>query len=196
MPRPRNAGGADRILDTAEQLAQQRGFNGFSYADIAERLGMTKANIHHYFPSKAELGRALIVRYHEVFGRALLAIDQKSRSSPRKLQRYVELYDGVIRNDRMCLCGMLAAEYTTLPAAMQDELRRFFDANEVWLGAVLGAGKAARQLSFSEPPAERARLLLGALEGAMLVARTYADDARFRTAAKHALADVGVALKA
>ena len=192
MPRPRQPDGPQRILDAAEQLAQTRGFNGFSYADVAERLGVTKANVHHYFPTKADLGRALIVRYHEVFGRALAAIDLAAANSGEKLRRYVELYDGVIRRDRMCLCGMLAAEYETLPAPMQAELRSFFDANEVWLSAVLAAGRESRALSFPETPAERARLLVGALEGAMLVARTYGDDARFRAAAQNALADVGV----
>ena len=87
---------------------------------------------------------------------------------------------------------MLAAEYETLSAAMQDELRSFFDANEVWLGAVPADGAKARELSFPEPPAERARLLLGALGGAMLVARTYRDGARFRAAAEPALAGVGI----
>src|SRR5688572_32720732 len=104
---------AEAILDIAEQLAQTRGYNGFSYADIAARLGVTKASLHYHFASKAELGRALIARYHEVFGAALDAIDLRPVQPPVKLQQYVELYDGVMRNDRMCLCGMLAAEYTT-----------------------------------------------------------------------------------
>src|SRR5262245_32395697 len=116
---PRNEA-AKAILDIAEQLVQTRGYNGFSYADIAARLGVTKASLHYHFASKAELGRALIARYHEVFGAALEAIDQRPDEAPKKLRQYVDLYDGVMRNDRMCLCGMLAAEYATLPAPMQD----------------------------------------------------------------------------
>ena len=52
-----------RILDAAEQLVQTRGFNGFSYADVATELGVTKASLHYHFPGKAELGEALIARY-------------------------------------------------------------------------------------------------------------------------------------
>ena len=65
-----------RILSEAQRLVQMRGFNGFSYADIAETLGVTKASLHYHFPSKAELGRRLIDRYREDFLAALRAIDE------------------------------------------------------------------------------------------------------------------------
>jgi TetR/AcrR family transcriptional repressor of nem operon len=181
---------AERILDVAEQLAQTRGYNGFSYAHIALRLGVTKASLHYHFPSKAELGRALIARYHAAFEQALGSIDRKVGDAPEKLRRYVALYDAVLRNDRMCLCGMLAAEYATLPPAMQLSLTSFFDLNERWLTAVLEFGCGAGSFMLQEPPAERARVLLGALEGAMLVARSYGDPHRFRAAADHILGDL------
>src|SRR5271170_1076386 len=116
---------ATAILDVAEQLAQTRGYNGFSYADIAAQLGVTKASLHYHFPSKAELGRALIERYHGLFGAALDAIDRQTDEPREKLRQYVGLYDSVLSNERMCLCGMLAAEHATLPAPMQEELKLF-----------------------------------------------------------------------
>jgi TetR/AcrR family transcriptional repressor of nem operon len=181
---------SQRILDVAVQLAQTRGFNGFSYADIAEKLVVTKASLHYHFPSKADLGRSLIERYRAAFGDALARIDRQAPAARERLRRYVGLYDTVLRDDRMCLCGMLAAEYATLPEAMQDELRRFFDENEVWLGRVLEEGRKAGELAFRGPAKQRARVMLGALEGAMLVARTYRDDRRFASAAKQVLADL------
>ena len=101
---------AQRILDVAEQLAQTRGFNGFSYADVAQKLQLTKASLHYHFPSKGDLGRALIERYHLVFGAALDDIDRQVPAADEKLRRYVGLYDSVMSKNRMCLCGMLAAE--------------------------------------------------------------------------------------
>jgi TetR/AcrR family transcriptional regulator, transcriptional repressor for nem operon len=183
---------ADSILDVAEQLAQKRGFNGFSYADIAAKLFVTKASLHYHFRSKAELGRALIARYHVAFEEALARIAAGPSDATGKLGRYVDLFQNVLVDDRMCLCGMFAAEYATLSEPMQQELRAFFDANERWLTGVLDEGRRAGNLSFHEPPRERARLLVGALEGAMLVARIYEDGARFRSAARHALADLKV----
>ena len=183
---------ATAILDVAEELAQTRGYNGFSYADIAAKLSVTKASLHYHFASKAELGRALIARYHHAFGAALDAIDRRPATPPQKLRQYVDLYDAVMRKDRVCLCGMLAAEYMTLPPPMQDALKAFFDLNERWLTLVLAEGRKAGALAFAEPAKERARVLLGALEGAMLVARSYGDADRFRVAAQHLLEDLRV----
>ncbi len=183
---------AAAILNVAERLAQTRGYNGFSYADIAAELGVTKASLHYHFPSKAELGRALIERYHVLFGAALEAIDQGTKEPHKKLKQYVALYDSVLSNERMCLCGMLAAGYATLPAPMQVGLTSFFDANERWLAAVLKDGLRRGTFLFGEPANERARVLLGALEGAMLVARSYSNPRRFQAAAAFLLADLGV----
>jgi TetR/AcrR family transcriptional regulator, transcriptional repressor for nem operon len=181
---------AERILDVAEVLGQTRGFNGFSYADIAAQLGVTKASLHYHFPSKSDLGRALVERYHRNFAAALAAIDRTVKVPRDKLQRYAGLYDSVLRNDRMCLCGMLAAEYATLPAAMQAELIEFFNTNEVWLSRVLAAGREGGDFSFRGAPKARAQSLLGALEGALLVARAYRDERRFRASAKQLLSDL------
>jgi TetR/AcrR family transcriptional regulator, transcriptional repressor for nem operon len=181
---------ADAILDVAERLAQKRGFNGFSYADIAAELAVTKASLHYHYKSKAELGRTLIARYRSAFEQSLTIIASEPIDASAKLARYVGLYDAVMLNDRMCLCGMLAAEYETLPQDMQAELRAFFDSNELWLAAVLQEGRRGGTLCFAESANERARLLAGALEGAMLVARIYADVERFRSAAQQAVRDV------
>ena len=75
---------ASRILDIAERLVQMRGFNGFSYADVAGELSLTTASLHYHFPGKAELGRALIARYAERFNDALAAIDARGRRRARQ----------------------------------------------------------------------------------------------------------------
>ena len=182
---------AQRILDTAERLLQTRGYNAFSYADIANALHVTKASLHYHFPTKAELGRRLIQRYQVSFLHALAAIEQTSGHAGEQLRRYVDIYLGVLRNDRMCLCGMLAAEYVTLPKPMKTELKHFFDENERWLVAVLEKGQATNKLRFTGPAREVAQLLMGALEGAMMLARSYNDVGRFESAAERLLAGLG-----
>ena len=181
---------AAQVLDVAERLAQTRGFNGFSYADIASELGITKATLHYHFRTKAELGGRLIERYAGTFRAALDAIVAAGAPAPDRLARYARLYADVLRNERMCLCGMLAAEYSTLPSPMQEEIRKFFDLNEAWLSTVLEEGRQAGTLHFEGPAPEMARLLLGALEGAMLVARSYADPSRFESASTRLLDDL------
>ena len=63
MARGRQRGEGDtaaEILDVAERLVQVRGFNGFSYGDVASELKITTAALHYHFAGKAELGEALI----------------------------------------------------------------------------------------------------------------------------------------
>lgn len=172
-----------RILDSAEELVQRRGFNGFSYADIASELGVTTAGLHYHFTSKAELGRALIERYSARFTAALEAIDAEGGAAPLRLAKYARIYADVLQGHRMCLCGMLAADYETLPRAMRGEVIRFFDRNEDWLAGVLELGSAEGSLRFDSSPREAAQLLISGLEGAMLVARPYDDVGRFEAAA-------------
>ena len=181
---------AQRILDVAERLVQTQGFNGFSYADIAAELGITKASLHYHFVTKAALGSALITRYGAEFGRALEEIDQSAVDAREKLRRYAGLYADVLRQHRMCLCGMLAADYTTLPAAMRAGVKEFFDLNESWLARIFEEGRKQGALRFRSSPLDSARLLLGSLEGAMLVARSYGDPERFTSAAQRLLAEL------
>jgi len=178
MPR---ADTSQRILDLAERLVQTRGYNGFSYADIAAALGLTKASLHYHFPAKAALGKSLIGRYERNFLAALASIDQRGKGARDKLRRYAAVYANVLGQDRMCLCGMLAAEYATLPRPMQKELRHYFEENERWLAAVLEEGRRKDELRFTGAAAEVAGLLVGSLEGAMMLARSYGDVARFRS---------------
>jgi TetR/AcrR family transcriptional repressor of nem operon len=180
-----------RILDVAELIVQTRGFNGFSYADIAGELGVTKASLHYHFPSKAELGSALVARYAERFAGALDAIDAAGLPARASLAAYAALYLRVLQGGRMCLCGILAAEYQTLQQPMRDAVTRFFDANQRWLAAVLERGRSDGTLAFEGSAHDAAGLILSGLEGAMLVARAYGDDARFESAAERLLASVG-----
>jgi TetR/AcrR family transcriptional regulator, transcriptional repressor for nem operon len=183
-----DASTAERILDAAEALVATRGFNGFSYAHVAEELGITKASLHYHFRSKAQLGEALIARYAERFAGALEHIDASNPDAADRLTAYAELYSGVLHGQRMCLCGMLAAEYETLPKPMGDAIVRFFDANQAWLTHTLADGRADGTLTVEGEPTESAQAILGGLEGALLVARPYGDPTRFDTAAKRILA--------
>ncbi len=177
-----------RILDTAERLMQMRGYNGISYADIASGLRLTNASLHYHFATKADLGKRLMERYTQTFLAALTEIDTSTASAPQKLERYAAIYARVLANNRMCLCGILAAEYATLPKSVKLEVTRFFDANEAWLAAVLEQGRRDGSLNFSGPALEAARLLVAALEGAMMLARSYGDAKRFDAAASRLLA--------
>jgi TetR/AcrR family transcriptional repressor of nem operon len=181
---------ADRILDVAERLVQVHGFNAFSYADIASELGIRKPSLHHHFPTKARLGRALIARYEDRFREALTAISRSTDDAPTRLRVYAELYGKVLRKKRMCLCGVLAADFQTLPRPMRAGVLGFFALNEQWLAGVLEEGRRSKTLRFDGPVAPIPAFLVSSLEGAMLLARSHGDVSRFDAAVARLLGDL------
>jgi TetR/AcrR family transcriptional repressor of nem operon len=180
---------ARRILDAAQALTQRRGFNAFSYKDVAAAVGIRHPSVHHHFPTKAALGVALVRRYRDAFAAELAAIDSAEPDAGRALERYARLYEAaIVQDERLCLCAMLSAEAETLPDAVRAEVRGFFEDNERWLARRLDAGRAAGTLAFPGTPRAAARALLATLEGAMILVRGTADPAAFTIVAEHSLA--------
>jgi len=184
------SGTTSRILDVAERVLQVRGYNGFSYGDVAAELDITRAALHYHFKGKAELGQALIERYATRFAAALADLDATAPDAAAKLRGYATLYTDVLSADRMCLCGMLAAEHRTLPDPLQRAVCSFFKSNTTWLTAVLEQGRADGSLSFAGTAEDTADVVLGALEGAMLITRLDGDVARFTATAERLLASL------
>jgi TetR/AcrR family transcriptional regulator, transcriptional repressor for nem operon len=172
----------EQILDLAETLIQTRSYGGFSYQDISDALGIRKASIHYHFPSKTDLGVAVIDRYAERFEQALtgLANDAK-RSSLEVLEFYFQPYlEFAGTTDRVCLCGSLAGEMLTLPDEMRARVDRFFRSHQAWLQAVLKRGEASGEFKLAAPATKTARMILGALQGGLLVKRTTGDAAQLK----------------
>jgi len=176
---------AEQILALACELVQTRGYNAFSYRDLAGQIGIKSASIHHHFPTKADLGKAMLRRYRENFADALEAIDRSRKSPSGRLSAYFDLFRQTARSDRgVCLGGMLAADMLTLAPEVQAELRAFFADSEEWLKGVLEAGAASGDFSLNGSPKDVALAIVSALEGAMMVARAHADPARFDRATR------------
>ncbi len=175
----------EQILDAAEAIVRSRGFNAFSYADIAAQVGTSKASLHHHFSTKSDLGLELITRFTANVLQALKDIDQLHSSQLIKLREYSRLYEGAFEENKMCLCGMLAAEHETLSETMQDAINSFFDGHEIWLEQVLSAGKASGELDFSGEAKVHAQIIVSNLQGALLVAKSQRSMKRMNLVASH-----------
>jgi len=168
---------AEQILDLAETLIQTRGYSAFSYQDIADSLGIRKASIHYHFASKAELGVAVVDRYIERFGAALVSIaEDEEQSSLAMLDFYVQPYlQFASTPDRVCLSGALAGEMMALPPEVRARVDHFFRTHQLWLTKILKRGVARGEFRLAAPAPKVARFIFGALQGALLVKRTTGD---------------------
>jgi len=161
------------ILNCAETLIQKRGYNGFSYADISEAVGIRKASIHHYFPSKESMGLAVIRRYRETFKQYLEDIDSNKKANWfNRIKKYTKLYESVLRENKICLCGMLASDIETLPYPLKKEIHAFFTDNVTWLSNNL---KLHYKNLFPHRLIAISWQIISSLQGAIIMARM-SDD--------------------
>lgn len=168
-----------RLLQEATTLVRQRGYCAFSYADLASAVGIRKASIHYYFPSKEDLGVELVETYSRTFLARLRQIRHKSPGMFERLEGYAEPYREGLPDNAICLCGVFAAEADAVPEQVRTRLERFFSANITWLTDVLQEGTVRGELRPDTDPAGAARVILSCLQGALLVARSVHDVSAF-----------------
>jgi TetR/AcrR family transcriptional repressor of nem operon len=169
----------EKILMVAQNLIQSKGFNGFSFADIADSVGIRKASIYHHFPTKVALGIALVEQYSLGLKNLLSNIDSQSQNAADQLKSYVSIYRTNLDSDLMCLGGMLASEAQTLAPELNTHLTYFFDINHSWLSKVLKTGQSNNEIHLNTSADAQASLFLAALQGALLVARAYGQLSSF-----------------
>src|SRR5215216_7239977 len=110
------------ILNLAESLLQEKGFNGFSYAHLAAELGVKNAAIHYHFPTKEDLACAVIQRYRDRFQLWINNSRIRNLSPQEKLDWFFSIYtDTRLDNGKVCLAGSLETEFTSLPDALREQ---------------------------------------------------------------------------
>lgn len=167
------------LLMQAEALVRGRGYAGFSYAALAEAVGIRKASIHHHFPTKADLGAALIAAYADRYAAALASIRSEVPDGPGRLSAYGRLYLGGLEQGLGCLCAALAVEGDALPERLRRDVVGFFEGHLAWLEAVLREGRADCSLRAGRDPSVGARFVVATLEGALLMERLFSSPEAF-----------------
>lgn len=172
---------AGEIMLRAQTLLAAGGYNGFSYADISASVGISKASIHHHFPSKAELVQAVVKRYREEGRKGLAAMESTISDPLAQLQAYTGYWEACIRDasSSFCVCAMLAAELPSIPEQVADEVRGHFCDLAAWLAGVLEKGAATGIFRLRAEPEPEAMALMATVHGAMLSARALGDPEAF-----------------
>jgi len=163
---------ATKLLDAAQVLVQNRGYNAFSYKDLATTVGIRTASIHYHFPAKVDLGKALMARYSDELEQSLDEIDRKGRTNGAKLKRFIGLYRATQERGAICLCGSLASDLNTLPAELQSDVTAYLDRSEAWVSEKIRDGIRSGEFSSSGTAASIASTLVAGLQGGLILSRT------------------------
>lgn len=180
---------ATRIVDCAQALISAGGYNGFSYADISERVGITKAAIHHYFPKKSDLVEALVKRYRAAAAEGLAGLATQFPSPAKRLDAYAAWWVRCIDDGSMpiCICAMLAAEMPVLPEQVAQEVRLYFVHLACWLESAIVTGKDLRAFRVELDAKTEAEAFMATVHGAMLSARVSGNLEPFEKSVRIAL---------
>lgn len=182
------------LLDCAEQAVRARGYDGFSYADLAAEVGIRKASIHHHFPAKADLAEALIDRYLERVATLLEGAAAEYPTGGGRLAALVATYrEASGGGRRLCLCVAFCMGRDSLSPPVLGQLDAFHRQVAAWLGEVFALGKADGTIAAVSDPASEGMACLAQLEGAQLIARAAGDIAQFDRAVARLLERVSAA---
>ncbi|MFM2090674.1 MAG: hypothetical protein RLZZ127_1163 [Planctomycetota bacterium] len=164
------------LLTVALDRIETVGFCAFSYRDLAEQVGIRTPSIHYHFPTKGDLGVA-VIRHAEVEHRSRW--EALEREHPDLRDRYramiAQAKDFALAKDRMCVFGSLLSDYASLPPEMQGELARIESEYLALHARWLDAGRRAGQLYFPGEPAAMAALILCTFQGVLMQHRACRD---------------------
>lgn len=171
----------EKILDACEDLIQKRGYHGFSFADVAEKVGIRKASIYYYFPAKAELGQKTVNRYRS--GMRAIREDWAEAENLDVLAALNTYMEPIVALGRTpgasCLCGVLGGEFQSLPSIVQDEVSDFFEEHLRTLSRLFEIGRGRGVFHFSGDPEVMAKVAFSMIEGSMLIKRSLGDAVVF-----------------
>jgi TetR/AcrR family transcriptional regulator, transcriptional repressor for nem operon len=179
------AGGDTReqILKLASDLLQERGYNAFSFGHIAEKLDVKPAAIHYHFPTKTDLGVALVDRYRARYRKWMDDADAQGLPAWAKLEGYIHIMARHAEGTRSCPAGALQAEFAAIPDELQDAVKKMVKEIHRWLVRVLEEGRADKSFKFAGTPDDKAIVLMATLQGALQAARALGKD-RFHAAVR------------
>lgn len=163
----------ETILRAARLVVQAHGYNVLSFRELAKEVGIKSASVHYHFPTKGDLAAALASRYTDEAVAFLDELRASFADHGQRMEAYTAIFRRALENDnRMCLCGILSAEYRDLPEAVRVEVDRFTSVNTRWLAEMLAERHPrGNPLDLTS----RALAIFAAIEGAQLVARGRGD---------------------
>ena len=178
---PRLSHTAEEIMRCARTLLVAGGYNGFSYADIAAVVGIRKPSIHHHFPNKVDLVKAIIVQHRASTEEGMAQLQQAISDPLEQLHAYGKYWETCIADlsAPFCVCALLAGEIPILPQEVALEVRAYFRFLSGWMAAVLERGVQVGSIRLANSPQVEAEVFMATVHGAMLSARAYGDTAVF-----------------
>jgi TetR/AcrR family transcriptional repressor of nem operon len=174
------------LLLAADWL-QQRGYHGFSFAQIANALDIQSGAVHYHFPAKQDLVAAIFKRYRETAVAWCDEHSSKHGDAGACVRAFLEWQASFLDAEQVCPLGVAGVEYASLPSKACAEAESLRDEMIAWLTTTLSAGRDDGAVDFAGSAADQAALIVSATSGALQLARLNGSD-DFRSVIRAVLA--------
>jgi TetR/AcrR family transcriptional repressor of nem operon len=174
MPRVANLEARQRILDTAHRLFYTSGLNAVSMDAVASAAGMKKANLFHYYPSKASLELAVLDHAAQGMNERIARVARQSFDPVGAVQRIFDEAAAVMRASECsggCFFGNLAQETADGNETIRQKVAEHLEAWTMALAAFLDRWRQTGYFHQDFQPAVAAQAILSLLEGALLFSK-------------------------
>jgi TetR/AcrR family transcriptional regulator len=156
------AAGARSILDAATALFAGDGFDAVSIADIAEKAGVSKANIFHHFSSKDDLYLVVMKEASAAHADYAEELYRMSCSSVDKVRMLIEFEIRNQLDNRQSTRLMMREIADGNHARVRKIARNVFQRNFTAVVGIFEQGRECGEFDSSIQPAAAAMLLSGA----------------------------------
>ena len=165
----------EKILDAAQDLIQTRSFHGFSFQDVADRVGIRKASLYHHFDSKDAVALAVLERAADWVRTHLAKGDGEDPAA--RLERYFEMFRDIHgKGERMCPGGSFASVFGGISSSVQSALHRFTKLHLDLLESIIREGAERGQFQIKDQrPRDVAMQIFAGAQGALMIGRLTGD---------------------
>ncbi|MFM9945352.1 MAG: TetR/AcrR family transcriptional regulator [Bacteroidia bacterium] len=132
----------EQILTEANSLLVEKGFNAFSYKNITKKIDIKTSSIHYYFPTKSDLGIAIIQKHQQAFEQTIAKTNGKTPLE--KISKLFLYYKRLVAEQKVCIVGALTSDINTLDEPLRQELLTFSDAIIKWTVSILQDGQTQK----------------------------------------------------
>ena len=159
------------LISEAKNLMRVKGYSAFSFADLAKKLGISKANVHYYFATKEVLAKEVILDAIEEIKRVLDVYYKRHSTVNLRLQAYNAQFVHYANSMRLTFSVALSAELSNIPPSLQSLVQTCFNVQIEWLAQVIQDGQQNQEIPAHLDSQQYALRIFMLFEGSSIIAR-------------------------
>lgn len=171
----------ERIIDAADDLFYQKGYEFTSFADIADEVNISRGNFYHHFKTKDDILGAVISHRMNKTKKMLKEWEDESKDAEGRIRCFIHILIANYAKIKLygCPVGTLTTELAKLDHASQEDANQIFTLFRKWLS------KQFKELGLKKEADSLAMHLLALSQGVATMATAFPSEAYVKQEVNH-----------